>query len=203
MLSLGIPSSNSAAVLLGGFLMHGLTPGPLLFVQHGDVVANLYIGLFVANVAMVLVGYVIMAPCIWLVSRPKPYLMAFIYALVVSGVYAIESSLFHVGIALAFGVVGYGLRYFKVPVLPLVLGVVLGFMVESNYRRALVLSDGDHMTFVQDPISGGLLALAVLFLTGALLQRVRGRGPDPPNREVPAPPAPATPETDARGLKTT
>jgi putative tricarboxylic transport membrane protein len=190
MLSLGIPSSNSAAVLLGGFLMHGLTPGPLLFVQHGDVVTNLYVGLFVANVAMVAVGYVIMTPCIWLVSRPKPYLMAFIYALVVSGVYAIEGSLFQVGVALGFGVIGYALRYFKMPVLPLVLGVVLGFMVESNYRRALVLSDGDHMTFLRDPISGGLLLLACLFLAGSLVRRARA-----PLHTSPATPHPSSKET--------
>ena len=84
MLSLGIPGSNSAAVLLGGFLMHGLIPGPMLFVKHAEVVDGLYAGLFAANVAMLVIGYLIMAPCIWLVSRPKPY-MAFIYALVVSG----------------------------------------------------------------------------------------------------------------------
>jgi putative tricarboxylic transport membrane protein len=152
MLSLGIPSSN------------------LLFVQHGGVVEGLYAGLFVANVAMVIVGYLIMSPCIWLVSRPKPYLMAFIYALVVSGVYAIENSLFQVGLALGFGVVGYAMRYFALPVLPLVLGVVLGFMVESNYRRALVLSDGDYGTFVRDPISATLLVLAVVFVIGSLLR---------------------------------
>jgi putative tricarboxylic transport membrane protein len=182
MLSLGIPSSNSAAVLLGGFLIHGLIPGPMLFVQHGGVVEGLYIGLFVANVAMVIVGYLIMSPCIWLVSRPKPYLMAFIYALVVSGVYAIENSLFHVGLALGFGVAGYAMRYFGLPVLPMVLGVVLGFMVESNYRRALVLSDGDYTTFIRDPVSGGLLALAFLFVAGSLFRpgRLRHWKGDPP-----------------------
>ena len=110
MLSLGIPGSNSAAVLLGGFLMHGLIPGPMLFVKHPEVVNGLYAGLLAANVAMVIIGYLIMTPCIWLVSRPKPYLMAFIYALVVSGVYAIETSLFHVGLALGFGVLGYAMR---------------------------------------------------------------------------------------------
>jgi putative tricarboxylic transport membrane protein len=186
MLSLGIPSSNSAAVLLGGFLMHGLTPGPLLFTQHGDVVHGLYTGLLVANVAMIVLGYAIMSPCIWLVSRPKPYLMAFIYALVVSGVYAIETSLFQVGLALAFGVLGYGLRAFKVPVLPLVLGVVLGFMVESNYRRALVLSDGDHMTFLSDPIAAGLLAVAGVVLAGTLLRHARERQTPDGSRTVTA-----------------
>ncbi len=175
MLSLGIPSSNSAAVLLGGFLMHGLVPGPMLFVQHRDVVESLFVGLLAANVAMVIVGYLIMGPCIWLVGRPKPYLMAFIYALVVSGVYAIESSLFQVGVALGFGVVGFGMRYFRVPVLPLILGVVLGFMVESNYRRALVLADGDLMTFVREPLSLGLLVVALLFVLGSVFRQARER----------------------------
>ncbi len=178
LLSLGIPSSNSAAVLLGGFLMHGLVPGPMLFVQNADVVGGLYAGLLVANVAMVIVGYLMMTPCIWLVSRPKPYLMAFIYALVSSGVYAIENSLFHVGVALGFGVVGYAMRYLKVPFLPMVLGVVLGFMVESNYRRALVLSDGDHMTFLQDRVSAVLLVLALLFVIGSLVRHARERKHD-------------------------
>ena len=175
LLSLGIPSSNSAAVLLGGFLMHGLVPGPMLFVQNTEVVTGLFTGLLAANVAMVVLGYLIMGPCIWLVSRPKPYLMAFIYALVVSGVYAIETSEFQVGVALGFGVVGYAMRYFAVPLLPMVLGVVLGFMVESNYRRALVLSSGDYMTFVQDRISAVLLGLAVVFVVGSLVQHLRRR----------------------------
>ena len=116
MLSLGIPSSNSSAVLLGGFLIHGLIPGPMLFVKNPDVVNGLFTGLFIANIAMLILGYLIMAPCLWLVNRPKPYLMGFIYAFVVSGVYAIEASLFHVGVALLFGVIGYAMRYFKVPV---------------------------------------------------------------------------------------
>jgi putative tricarboxylic transport membrane protein len=177
MLSLGIPSSNSAAVLLGGFLMHGLIPGPMLFVQHRDVVDALFAGLLAANIAMVIVGYVMMTPCIWLVGRPKPYLMAFIYALVVSGVYSIEGSLFQVGVALAFGVVGYAMRYLQVPVLPMVLGVVLGFMVESNYRRALVLADGSHLTFVRDPLPAGLLAVAALFVIGAVVRHWRAQRP--------------------------
>jgi putative tricarboxylic transport membrane protein len=172
-LSLGIPSSNSSAVLLGGFLLHGLIPGPMLFVSHSDVVTGLFAGLLAANIAMVIVGYVMMSPCMWLVSRPRPYLTAFIYALVVSGVYAIETSLFHVAVALVFGVIGYALRYFEVPMLPMVLGVVLGFMVESNYRRSLVLSGGDHLTFLQDPVSAGLLIAATLILLGSAAHHVR------------------------------
>jgi putative tricarboxylic transport membrane protein len=179
MLSLGIPSSNSSAVLLGGFLIHGLIPGPMLFVKSPDVVTGLFVGLFISNIAMLILGYLIMGPCLWLVNRPKPYLMGFIYAFVASGVYAIEASLFHVGVALLFGVVGYAMRYFKVPFLPMVLGVVLGFMVESNYRRALVLSSGDHMIFLRDPISAGLLGFAAVFIVGSLLRHLIARGGQP------------------------
>ena len=171
LLSLGIPGSNSSAILLGGFLIHGLIPGPTLFVTHPEIVSGLYTGLLTANVALLILGYVVMTPCLWLVNRPKPYLMAFIYAFVVSGVYAIDASLFHVGVALGFGLVGYGMRYFKVPFLPMVLGVVLGFMVESNYRRALALASGDHMAFLYDPISAGLLGLAFVFVAGSFVRQ--------------------------------
>jgi putative tricarboxylic transport membrane protein len=136
-------------------------------------VRGLYTGLFVANIAMVIIGYLIMAPCMWLVNRPKPYLMAFIYALVVSGVFAIQTSLFHIGVALAFGVFGSAMKYFKLPFLPMVLGVVLGFVVESNYRRALVISGGDHRTFIQDPIAASLLGAALLFSVASMVRRMR------------------------------
>jgi putative tricarboxylic transport membrane protein len=171
LLGLGIPGSNSAAVLMGGLLLHGLAPGPMLFVKTPDVVYGLYAGLLAANVAMVLLGLVILGPCLWLVSRPKHYLMAFILALVVTGVYAIEQSLFDVGVALGVGVVGYGLRYFGVPQLPMVLGVVLGFMVESNYRRSLQLSGGEHAIFVTDPVSLGLLVAALVLLVYSVIRR--------------------------------
>jgi putative tricarboxylic transport membrane protein len=173
LLGLGIPGSNSAAILLGGFLLHGLAPGPLLFEKSPEVVYGLYAGLLVANVAMLLLGLVILTPCLWLVNRPKPYLMAFVLALVVSGIYAMEASFFDVALVLGAGVLGYGFRWLGVPALPLVLGVVLGFMVESNYRRALVLSGGDHVIFVQDPISLGLLAAAAVVVALSLRREVK------------------------------
>ncbi len=173
MLGLGIPGSNSAAVLLGGFLIHGMTPGPLLFTKHYDIVMGFFAGKVVSLFALVILGYIVLRPCIWLVNRPKHYLMAMILALVLSGVYAIHNSLFHVGLALAFGVLGYALKYFRIPVLPMILGVVLGFMVESNYRRALVLSDGDHMIFLEDPIAVGLLVISAGFLIYSLIRHFR------------------------------
>ena len=168
LLSLGIPGSNSAAVLLGGFLVHGLQPGPMLFEKAPEVVYGLYGGLLIANIAMVAIGLVILTPCIWLVNRPKPWLIAFVLALVVSGVYSVHQSVFEIGLVLGIGVVGYVLRCCKVPPLPMVLGVVLGFMIESNYRRSLLLTGGDHSIFYTDKVSLGLLALAAVLTTYSL-----------------------------------
>jgi putative tricarboxylic transport membrane protein len=173
LLGLGIPGSNSAAVLLGGFLIHGLTPGPALFTKAPEVVYGLYAGLLVANIAMLLIGLVILGPCLWLVNRPKPYLIAFVLALVMSGVYAIEQSAFDLVIVLAAGVLGYVMRQLRFPVLPLVLGVVLGFMVESNYRRSLVISRGDHMIFLEDKVSLALLSLTVVLLVYSVVAEMR------------------------------
>ena len=162
LLSLGIPGSNSAAILMGGFLIHGLQPGPLLFTKAPDVVYGLYVGLLAANIAMLLIGLVILNPCIWLVNRPKPYLIAGILALVMTGVYALHQSVFDIAVTLAVGVLGYGMRLLRIPVLPMVLGLVLGYMVESNYRRSLLISGGDHSIFLTDVVSGGLLALSLV-----------------------------------------
>lgn len=161
LLSLGIPGSNSAAILMGGFLIHGLQPGPMLFTKAPDVVYGLYGGLFAANIAMLLIGLVILNPCIWLVNRPKHYLIAGILALVMTGVYALHQSVFDIAMALGVGVLGYGMRLLRIPVLPMVLGLVLGYMVESNYRRSLLISGGDHSIFMTDMVSAGLLLLSL------------------------------------------
>jgi putative tricarboxylic transport membrane protein len=175
LLSLGIPGSNSAAILLGGFLIHGLQPGPMLFQKAPEVVYGLYGGLFIANIAMLLIGMVILSPCMWLVNRPKPYLIAFILALVMAGVYAIHQSMFDCGLVLLIGLLGYAMRLLKLPVLPMVLGMVLGYMVESNYRRSLLISGGDHSIFVTDTVSSILLGLAAVLTAYTLWKEIADR----------------------------
>ncbi len=173
LLSFGIPGSNSAAVLLGGLLIHGLVPGPRLFEENPEVVIGLYAGSFVADVAQILVGMSILPVCIWLVNRPKPYLSGFILALIMSGVYTVHQSLFDLGIVMTAGLLGYFMRYFGFPVLPAVLGVVLGNLVESNYRRSLALSGGELSIFLEDPISIVFLVLAVVIVSASLFNEWR------------------------------
>ena len=172
-LSFGIPGSNSTAILLGGLLIHGMQPGPLLFDQRPDVVYGLFGGLLVANVAQLLIGILLLTPAIWLVNRPKPYLMAAIYALIFSGIYSIDHSLFDLYLVLIAGAVGYVMRLLGFPFLPLVLGLVLGYLIEANYRRSLLLTDGEHRVFIEDPISLGLLITALVFIIGSGIRDYR------------------------------
>lgn len=172
LLSFGIPSSNSTAVLLGGLLMHGLLPGPRLFEQSAQVIDSLYVGSFIAIIAQIGVGMIILPACIWLVNRPRPYRAGFILALILSGLYTLNNSTFDLGLALGLGLVGYLMRLAKFPVLPMILGVVLGHLVESSYRRSLVLSGGDPMIFLQDPIAVVLLSLALIFMIFSLRREV-------------------------------
>jgi putative tricarboxylic transport membrane protein len=171
-LSFGIPGSNSAAILMGGMLIHGLTPGPMLFQNEPEFVYGLFGGLFVANISQLFLGILMMTPALWLVNRPKPYLMAASFALVFSGLYSIHESTYDLYLVLGFGLVGYLLRVFGFPFLPLVLGLVLGYLVEANYRRSLELTAGDHRIFWETPISFWLLTLAAVFVLGSAVRDI-------------------------------
>ncbi len=175
LLSFGIPASNSTVVLLGGFLIHGLYPGPALFDRNPEILYGMFAGSLVATLALPIMAMLTLSICMRLVNQPKPYVMAFILATIFSGAYVINYSMFDLGLVLAAGVFGFGLRYFGFPQLPTVLGLVLGFLIESNYRRALLISGGDHMTFLKDPFSAVFLALSVVFLVGSLVSQFRKR----------------------------
>jgi putative tricarboxylic transport membrane protein len=175
LLTFGIPGSNSAAVLLGGMLLHGLRPGPMLFVNSRDVVYGLFGGLFFANLFLLVIGMFSVRAALWLVNRPKQYVLAVVYALIFSGAFALNHSLFEPAVVLVMGVLGYLLRYLGFGLLPMVLGVVLGFMVETNFRRSMQLSGGNLGILVGDPISAVLLAISLGFMLYSLYNSYRGR----------------------------
>lgn len=168
LLSFGIPGSNSAAVLLGGLLIHGLTPGPRLFQQNSEVIIGLYAGSLVATLAQIPIGIMLLPACMWLVNQPRPYLAAAVMVLVMSGIYTLNGSLFDLWVVLGCGLGGYAMGKAGFPILPAVLGVVLGPMVESNYRRSMALSGGDIAIFWDDRIAVAFLITAVLFLAWSL-----------------------------------
>lgn len=175
LLSFGIPGSNSSAILLGGMLLHGLRPGPMLFVQNPDIVYGLYGGLFFANIFLLVIGLASLRGALWLVNRPRPYVLAVVYVLIFSGAYSLNHSLFEPTVILVMGVIGYLMRYIGFSPLPMVLGVVLGFMVETNFRRSLQISGGDYSVFVGDGVSVVLLTISLAFVAISVFRMVRDR----------------------------
>ena len=147
--------------------------GPRLFEEDAEIVTGLYLGSFIAAVVQIVIGAIILPVCIWLVNRPRPYLAAFIYALVVSGIYTVHLSIFDVGIVIGAGLLGYFMRHFGFPVLPAVLGVVLGELIEANYRRSLLLSGGDYAIFLEDRIAIAFFVLAIVITAGSLVSEWR------------------------------
>ncbi|KAA3662049.1 MAG: C4-dicarboxylate ABC transporter permease [Calditrichaeota bacterium] len=163
LLTLGIPGSASTAVLIGALMLHGLTPGPELFKDNATVVYGLFASLFFGYAIMFVVGY--MGNQLWMkiISAPKAVLNPIILAIAVIGSYAVGNSMFDVWSCLGFGILGWILRRYDFPTAPVILGLILGFLAETNFRRALLM--GDETIFFTRPISLIMLVLALLSLT--------------------------------------
>jgi putative tricarboxylic transport membrane protein len=162
LLALGIPGSASAAVLIGALMIHELRPGPELFTRHPLLVYTLFSSLLLANVA--LLGLGAFGSRLWIkVSRvPKRILYPFIFVFSMIGSYAVRSSLFDIGVCFGFGVLGWLLNRCRYPVSPIVLGLVLGTMIETNLQMTLMM--GGVSLFFTRPISAVLLALSAAFV---------------------------------------
>ena len=177
LLALGIPGSASAAIMLGAIMLHGLQPGPMLFVRNPDVVYGLFMGMFIANIAMLGVGLVTLQAAVRIVNLPQPFLLSGILALVTIGTFSINNNLFDVWTALAFGVIGYFMTLNKFSPASAVLGMVLGFIMETNLRRSLMLEQGvGWEIFIQRPISLVLLIIAFVSLVFPFYRDFRHRG---------------------------
>jgi putative tricarboxylic transport membrane protein len=158
-LTLSVPGSAPAAVLLAAMLIHGVNPGPLIMIENPKFVYDVVAMMFIASIGILIYGLTLTRPLIWILQFPKTVIMPVIFVLCVVGSYAIAQRLFDVYVMLFFGVVGFALRQLNFPMAPLVLGIVLGDLMEKSLRRGLVLSDGDLVPFFTRPISFVLFAL--------------------------------------------
>ncbi|MBV1756692.1 MAG: tripartite tricarboxylate transporter permease [Dethiosulfatibacter sp.] len=162
LLSLGIPGSETTAILLGAFMIQGISPGPLLFRDNIHVAYGIFAGLLLANLAFLIIGLFGVKLIVKILQIPERILMPLIISMAFVGSFAVKNSLFNVGIMLAFGLIGYFMRKLKFPITPVVLALVLGPMAEASLRRALILSGGSWMIFVQRPITFVLLIITVI-----------------------------------------
>ncbi|MDQ4035438.1 MAG: tripartite tricarboxylate transporter permease [Chloroflexota bacterium] len=176
LLTLGIPTSATAAILLVAFQIYNLQPGPLLFANSPELVWALIASLYVGNVMLLVLNLPLIRLWVKILAIPRPLLYSAILVFATLGVYSLANSLVDVLIMYLIGVLGFLMRRYDFAVGPMILGVILAPMLEAQFRRALQLSQGDLSVFVTRPISAILLLIAVGTLVVPYLPRLLGRG---------------------------
>ncbi|MEO8848833.1 MAG: tripartite tricarboxylate transporter permease, partial [Casimicrobiaceae bacterium] len=165
-MSLGIPGDAVMALLLGALLIQGIQPGPQLITEHADIFWGLIASFWIGNVLLVILNVPLIG--LWVKVLQVPYRLMYPCALffIAVGVYSTNNSLFEVNEVLLFGIIGAIFMALDFPVAPILLGYVLGPLVEENFRRALLLSRGDLLVFFQRPISAGFMWVCILLVVG-------------------------------------
>ena len=171
LLTLGIPGDAVTAVLLGALMVQGIQPGPMLFENNGPIVYTLFVGMLVANFMILIVGLFGIRLFTKILLIPTTILTPIILVLCVVGAYSLGNNYFDVIVMLISGIIGYFLLRYGFPASPIILGIILGPLMESNFRRALVMSQGDFSIFFTRPITVVLLALAVITLFSPFLTK--------------------------------
>jgi putative tricarboxylic transport membrane protein len=176
MLTIGLPTTATAAVMLAAFQQFGIQPGPLLFQRESQLVWTLIASMFIGLV-LLLVLNLPLAP-VWakLLRIPRPYLYAGILFFASIGAYAVSGQPIDLVVLLVIGAIGFGMRRYGLPVLPAVLGVILGPDAELQLRRALQIADGDPLTLVSTPLAIVVYAVILVLLLVPVVRAVRGRG---------------------------
>ena len=175
LLTLGLPTSATAAILLAAFQGYGLQPGPLLFQNSPDLVWGLIASLYIGNFMLLVLNLPLAPVWVRLLMIPRPYLYGGIVVFALLGAYASNSSTDDVAVLVVIGLVGYLMRVYDFPVAPVLVGMILGPLSEQQLRRALAISQGDPTVFLTRPIAAGLLAVAAAILAGPPLYRLARR----------------------------
>lgn len=164
LLTLGIPTSATAAIMLSAFEGYGIQTGPQLFSSQGSLVWTLIASLYIGNIILLVLNLPLVGLWVKLLKIPPPWLYAGIIVISTAGVYGAGNSVFNVGLLFAFGLMGYAMRRFDFPAAPLIVGLILAPMAEQSMRQALTISQGEWSTFFTRPLSGSLMMLAALLL---------------------------------------
>ena len=163
-LALGIPGDATMAVLLGAMLIHGIQPRPEFFTTNADLFWGLVVSFWIGNVLLLFLNIPLIGLWVRILTVPKKYLYPSIIFFICVGVYSVNNNPFDVLMVIVFGMLGYVMNAFQYPTAPLLMGFILGPLIEQHFRRALLFSRGDLTTFIDRPISAGFLAASVLML---------------------------------------
>ncbi|PSJ43778.1 C4-dicarboxylate ABC transporter permease [Zobellella endophytica] len=173
MMTLGIPGDASAAILMGGLLIHGLQPGPMLFEDQANIAYGIIIAFLIANLFMFCFQSIGIKLFVRVLQIPRSYLLPFILVMCILGSYGISGTLSSAWVLLFFGVFGYFLNRYGFSSAPVVLGMILGYMVESNFRRGMTMHEGDWSVFFTRPISLCFILLSVVSIALPIYRQYR------------------------------
>jgi len=168
--SLGIPSNVIMALLLGALMIHGLKPGPLMITERPDVFWGTVASMYVGNAMLLMLNLPLIGLWVQVLKIPYTYLFSYILLFVCIGAYSLSNSVVDIYIAVAFGVIGYFMKHADLPAAPVIMGIVLGPMLETHFRRALIISNGAYSTFFTHPMSAVFLCAAILSILYPLIR---------------------------------
>ncbi len=175
LLTLGIPTSATAAILLAAFQNYGIQPGPLLFQTQGALVWGLIASLYIGNVLLLVLNLPLIGLWVKVLAIPKPWLYGGILIFATLGAYSLHQSVVDLVTLYVFGLLGFAMRRWGFPVAPAVIGLILGPLAETQFRRALSISQGDASVFLTSPISASLLALTAALIVVPWIVRLARR----------------------------
>lgn len=173
--TLGIPANSVIAVLLGAFMIHGLQPGPMFIFKYPDVFWATIASMYVGNAMLLVLNLPLIPLWVQVLKVPYPILFPLILVFCLVGVYSLNFSQLEVWLMIGFGVLGYFMRKFKFEMAPLILALVLGPMMESNLRLSLLISHGDPLVFLKQPISAVFIVVSTLLIIAAMIPGIQKR----------------------------
>jgi len=172
LLALGVQGDVITAIIIGAFMIHGLQPGPMMFVLNVDIIYGLFIGLIVSSVMLFAVGSVAIRAFRYVADVPKRILMPAVLVLCIYGVFAVNNNMFDVGVMFVMGWLGYVMNRTRIPAAPFLIAFILGPLLEDNFRQSMLMSGGDMAVFVRGPITWAFWTFSLIALV-AIYKSVR------------------------------
>lgn len=184
LLALGVPGDVITAIIIGAFMIHGLQPGPMMFILNVDIIYGLFIGLIVSSVFLFIVGSVAIRGFKYVADVPKRILMPAVLVLCVFGVFAVNNNIFDVGVMFVMGWVGYAMMRARVPAAPFLIAFILGPLLEDNFRQSMLMSGSDPTILLRGPITWffwTVTLITVFAIVRGTRRQMRERKNDQPN----------------------
>jgi putative tricarboxylic transport membrane protein len=175
LLALGVPGDVITAIIIGAFMIHGLQPGPMMFVLNVDIIYGLFIGLIVSSVFLFVVGSVAIRGFRFVADVPKRILMPAVLVLCVYGVFAVNNNIFDVGVMFAMGWVGYLMMRSRIPAAPFLIAFILGPLLEDNFRQSMLMSGSDLSILVRGPITWFFWTVTIITIIAIVRTTRRAR----------------------------